>query len=122
MPRPSLKKNPLLMFIQAELENNKAQNIVTLDVRTLTQSFDAMVVATGTSTRHTQSIASKLIEAAKSNGFRPYATEGEMFGEWILIDFSDVIVHIMLTAQRDHYHLERLWAVKKKSKTAPRTK
>ena len=111
---PSLKKNTLLQFIQATLEKSKAHNIVTLDVRSLTQSFDAMVVATGTSTRHTQSIAQKLVGAVKKKGIQPYGVEGDQLGEWILIDFSDVIVHVMLESQRQHYLLEKLWAVKKK--------
>src|SRR3990167_5241109 len=106
-----MKKSPLLTFILKELDNGKAQNVTTLDVRLLTQSFDAMVIATGTSNRHTQSIAKKLVEAAKAKGYQPYGVEGDSFGEWILIDFSDVIVHVMLQAQRDHYLLEKLWTV-----------
>src|SRR3990167_2929910 len=105
MTRVAPEKMPLIQFLQEELENNKVKNILTLDVRPLTQSFDAMVIATGTSTRHTQSIAKKLLDTAKQRGFQWYAVEGETYGEWILIDFSDVIVHIMLEAQRAHYHL-----------------
>lgn len=103
-------------FIRKELENNKADNIVELDVKSLTGSFDSMIIATGTSTRHVQSTAKKLIAAAKEASFRPLGVEGELFGEWVLIDFGDVVVHVMLKSQRDLYQLEKLWAVSEQFK------
>ena len=111
-----MKLKPLLLFIQKQLEENKANNIVDLDVTSLTQSFDAMIIATGTSTRHVQSIAKKLITAAKESHISILGVEGEPYGEWILIDFGDVIAHIMLQAQRDLYQLEKLWAVSEQFK------
>ena len=106
-----MKLAELTRFIKKHLDNNKAENITELDVTALTTAFDAMVIATGTSTRHVQSIAKKLIAAAKESDVRPLGVEGELYGEWVLIDLGDVIVHVMLKAQRDLYQLEKLWAV-----------
>lgn len=106
----------LLSFIKKQLEDNKAGNIVELDVTALTQSFDTMIIATGTSTRHAQSIAKKLMAAAKEIGIRVLGVEGETYGEWILIDFGDVVAHVMVQSQRDLYQLEKLWAVSEQFK------
>ncbi|PIZ03722.1 MAG: ribosome silencing factor [Gammaproteobacteria bacterium CG_4_10_14_0_8_um_filter_38_16] len=116
-----MKLPQLIKFIQKQLADNKADHIVELDVKSLTDSFDAMIIATGTSTRHVQSISKKLIAAAKEAGIRPMGVEGEPFAEWVLIDFGDVVVHVMLKSQRDLYQLEKLWAVSeqfKKDKSA----
>jgi ribosome-associated protein len=101
----------ILSFIKQQLENNKAENIIELDVQPLTQSFDFMVIGTGTSTRHVQSIARKLIAAAKEAGMTLLGTEGEAHGEWVLVDFGDVVAHVMLKSQRELYQLEKLWMV-----------
>lgn len=106
-----MKLNALLQFIKTQLEDNKGDNIVELDVKSLTQSFDTMVICTGTSTRHVQSIARKLIAAAKEANIPMLGVEGETFAEWVLVDFGDVVVHVMLKSQRDLYQLEKLWTV-----------
>src|SRR3989338_3945949 len=114
-----MKFAELIRFVQKHLEDNKAENIVQLDVVPLSSSFDAMIIASGTSTRHVQSIAKKLLAAVKDSGTKPLGVEGELYGEWILIDLGDLVVHVMLKAQRDLYQLEKLWTVsetlKKKS-------
>lgn len=98
------------------LADNKAQDIVEIDVSTLTTSFDIMIICTATSTRHATSLAKKLIDATKEMGIRPLGTEGEKFGEWVLIDLCDVVVHIMLQEQRELYHLEKLWMITENAK------
>lgn len=106
-----MKLEALITFIKSQLEDNKAENIVELDVQPLTQSFDRLVIATGTSTRHVNAIAKKLIAAAKAQEIPILGVEGETYAEWILIDFGDVVAHIMLKSQRDLYQLEKLWTV-----------
>ena len=91
------------------LEDLKAVNPVTLDVTGLTDVLDYLVIASGTSNRHVKSLASNVSMEAKKQGMRPIGVEGEDAGEWVLVDFGDVVVHVMLPATRDFYDLERLW-------------
>ena len=92
------------------LEELKAVNPVTLDVSGLTDVMDFLVIASGTSNRHVKSLADNVCMQAKKNGVRPLGVEGESAGDWVLVDFGDVVVHVMLPAVRDFYDLERLWA------------
>ncbi len=91
------------------LEDLKAINIVTLDVADMTDVMDFLVIASGTSNRHVKSLADNVCMEAKKQGMRPLGVEGEDAGEWVLVDFGDVVVHVMLPATRDFYDLERLW-------------
>ncbi|MFZ5559994.1 MAG: ribosome silencing factor [Pseudomonadota bacterium] len=99
----------LLDTTLAALADLKAKDVVSLDVRPLTSLADVMVIASGTSTRHVKSLADNVAVKAKEAGFRPLGQEGELDGEWILIDLAGVIVHVMLPATRAFYDLERLW-------------
>lgn len=91
------------------LADLKAQQVNTLDVRSLTSLAEVMIIASGTSTRHVRALAGEVQEKAKAAGFRPIGVEGERDGEWVLIDLDGVIVHVMLPATRVFYDLERLW-------------
>lgn len=91
------------------LDDLKAKDVISLDVRSLTSLADVMVIASGTSSRHVKSLADNVLEKVKAAGFRPLGQEGERDGEWILIDLAGVIVHVMLPATRAFYDLERLW-------------
>jgi ribosome-associated protein len=101
----------LLELARLALEDLKARDIRVLDVRDLTTVADYLIVASGTSKRHVQSISDRLIEAARHEGQRPIGVEGRESGEWILIDLADVIVHVMQPATREFYKLEDLWSV-----------
>ena len=92
------------------IEDLKGRDIVCLDVRKLTHLMDYMVVATGTSSRHVKSIADNVLEAARGEGHRPVGTEGGETGEWILVDFGDVVVHVMGEEARRFYAIEKLWS------------
>ena len=92
------------------LDDLKAVNTVTVDVRSLTDVMDFLVIASGTSTRHVKALAGNVSVEAKKAGARPLGVEGEDASEWVLVDFGDVVVHVMLPATRDLYDLERLWA------------
>lgn len=106
----------LLKLISETLEDNKALDVTEIDVTSLTGTIDAMVICTATSTRHAKSLANKITVAAKESGVNPFGVEGELYGEWILIDLSDVVVHIMLNEQREFYNLEKLWAITTESR------
>jgi len=102
------KKNQ--QWIQNALEDAKTQNIAVLDVRKISDFTDYMVIATGTSNRHVQSSADKVAETLRDHGVRPVGIEGKQLGDWVLIDFGDVVVHIMREQTRDFYNLEKLWS------------
>ena len=104
-----MDSEPLKELIVEALDDLKAVNTVTLDVTDLTDVMDYMVVASGTSNRHVKSLADNVCMEAKKQGMRPLGVEGQDAGEWVLVDFGDVVVHVMLPATRDFYDLERLW-------------
>ncbi len=87
----------------------KALDVKLLDVSGLTDIADYMVIASGTSDRHVRSVAQRVVEKAKEAGFRAHGVEGLKDGDWVLIDMSEMIVHIMLPRVREFYGLEKLW-------------
>ena len=92
------------------LEDLKGQDLVNLNVKELTDVMDVLIIATGTSNRHVKSLAENVVEEAKAQGIRPIGVEGKDAGEWVLVDFGGVVVHVMLQATRDFYELEKLWS------------
>ncbi len=94
-------------FVKA-LENGKAHDIVVLNVSSLTSITDFMIIATGTSSRHVKSLVKYLIEDKCQFGV-PIGVEGLQSGEWVLVDFGETIIHIMLKTSREFYNLESLW-------------
>jgi ribosome-associated protein len=105
------KQAPLSVsqVVTAALDDLKASDIHTLDVRHLTTVTDTMVVASGRSDRHVRAIAGAVVEQCKRAGWRPIGVEGERSGEWVLVDLGDVVVHVMLPRVREFYNLEKLW-------------
>ena len=95
--------------VVAALEDAKGVDVKVLDVRRLTDITDYMVVVTGTSGRHIQTLSERVLEFMLELDWKPIGIEGEESREWILVDFVDVVVHIMLNATRRHYDLESLW-------------
>jgi ribosome-associated protein len=91
------------------LEDLKAIDLVTFDIRPLTDLADSMVICSGSSNRHVKSLAESVVKAAKENHLSTVRTEGEREGEWIIVDLGDVIVHVMQPATRTFYNLEDLW-------------
>ena len=91
------------------LEDIKARDIEVFDVSHLTSLFDRVIVASADSARQTKALASHVCEKAKAVGGSVLGTEGEDSGEWVLVDLSDILVHIMQPTARAHYNLEELW-------------
>lgn len=98
-----------LDIVRFALADVKAQNIIEIDVADFSNIADAIVIASGTSTRHVKALADNVAEEAKKQGYRPVGVEGERDAEWILIDLGFVVVHVMLPATRKFYDLESLW-------------
>ena len=90
----------------------EAVDPVVMDVRSLSSVMDYLVIASGTWSRHVKSLADNVLMKAKEQGLRPLGVEGERVGEWVLVDFGDVVVHVMQPATRSFYDLERLWSVR----------
>src|ERR1700740_2534073 len=108
-PPPAVRASRWKQAVTSALDDMKAVNVRVLDVRTLTDIADTMVIASGNSDRHVRSIAERVVERARAAGFRPLGTEGARDGEWGLVDLQDVIVHVMLPRVREFYGLEWLW-------------
>jgi ribosome-associated protein len=91
-------------------DNKKAENIVILDVRKLSSVTDFFVIASGTSEPHLRAIVDEVTDRLRDeHGLRPRAMDGTVHGAWVVLDFFDVIVHIMRQEARERYDLESLW-------------
>lgn len=98
----------VLDIIVKTLDDNKAEDVVVIDLRGKTSIANQMIVASGTSQRHVASLAEKVQENLKAAGFKSTA-EGEEKADWVLIDAFDVIVHIFKPEVRAFYSLEKMW-------------
>lgn len=93
------------------LDEHKGLDISQIDVTSLTDVADYIVVCTATSTRHAQTLADKVTRKLREFGIRSLSTEGILENDpWVLVDFGDLIVHIMLAEARDFYSIEELWS------------
>lgn len=91
-------------------ENKKAEKITILDVRKVSDVTDYYVVATGTSEPHLRAIVNEIADTLKiEHGIVPSARDGALETAWVVLDYFDVIVHVMRSDVRDHYKLEELW-------------
>ena len=99
-----------LALILARLDDNKAEDTASIDLRGKTTIADHMVVASGRSQRHVGAIAEHLVVALKKHGLRNIRVEGVPHCDWVLIDAGDVIVHVFRPEVREFYNLEKMWA------------
>ncbi|MDF3055609.1 MAG: iojap-like protein [Gammaproteobacteria bacterium] len=112
----------LLKFILSTLDDMKAKDVTTLNVTAMTSMTDYMIICSGTSRRHTKSVAEHLVVEGKKLGLQPLGVEGEDEADWILVDFGAAVVHIMLPETREFYSLEKLWSGNEKVGNGPTPK
>lgn len=99
----------LNQFIINSLEDIKAFDITVIDVRKKTSIADYMIIASANSNRQTKALARHLKDTLKEIGKSVANIEGEVDGEWVLVDLNEVLVHIMLPTSRAYFNLEELW-------------
>ncbi|OWU86172.1 ribosomal silencing factor RsfS [Oceanicola sp. 22II-s10i] len=108
-PHKDATSEELLALILTSLDDDKAEEIVQIDLRGKTSIADYMVICSGRSSRQVSAIAEKLSERIKSDLGRSCKMEGKETGDWVLIDTGDVIVHVFRPEVREFYQLEKMW-------------
>ena len=100
----------LKTIIVNTLDSNKALDIVTIDLKNKSSMGDYMIIASGTSSRHIQSLSEQVLEKFKNNGIMNSKIEGKESNDWKLVDGMDVIVHIFNPDKRKFYEIEKIWS------------
>lgn len=98
-----------LETVVASLEDSKAEDIVSIDIRRKSSLGDYMVVASGRSHRHVAAVAEHLLTALKDAGYGQARIEGLPAADWVLIDAGDIIVHVFRPEVREFYNIEKMW-------------
>ena len=104
--------------IEKILDNNKAINIISIDLKKKSFIADYMIIASGTSSRHLQALSEILISELKKKGLNNCRIEGRESNEWKLVDANDIIVHIFHPEKRKFYDLEKMWSEELPKETA----
>ncbi|PQA88090.1 ribosome silencing factor [Hyphococcus luteus] len=107
---PEERSRKILSLILEELDDDKAENVVTISLQGKSDIADAMVIASGRSQRHVGAMADKVMRRLKEAGLGRVRVEGATTCDWVLIDAEDVIVHLFRPEVRDFYNLERVWS------------
>ena len=105
-----MKVSEIKNQIEKILDNNKAKNIVSIDLKKKSYIADYMVIASGTSSRHLQSLSENLISELKKIGIHNCRMEGRNSNDWKLVDAIDIIIHIFHPEKREFYDLEKMWS------------
>ena len=92
------------------LDSNKAQDIISIDLKDKSSMADFMIIASGTSSRHIQSLSEQVLGKLKNNGIKDSKIEGKDSNEWKLVDGIDLIIHIFHPEKRKFYELEKIWS------------
>jgi nicotinate-nucleotide adenylyltransferase len=109
-----------LALVRRSLEDDKAEDIVVIDLKGKSSFADYMVIASGRSNRQVVAIADHLAERLKQAGRGPVPVEGKQGGDWVLVDAGDVVVHIFRPEPRAFYALEKMWALENDAATRPK--
>lgn len=110
MVKPAKTSDALHQLVMAQLDDDQAQEIVSIPLEGKSSIADHMVIASGRSTRQVAAMAQKLAEKIKQEGFGSARIEGLPAADWVLIDAGDVVVHLFRPEVRSFYNLERMWA------------
>ena len=105
-----MKVSDIKFYIEKTLDSNKAQNITSINLKKKSYIADYMVIASGTSSRHLQSLSEILVAELKKLGIEGCRIEGKDSDDWKLVDAHDVIVHIFHPEKREFYDLEKRWS------------
>jgi len=90
--------------------DKKGMNITVLDVTGVCSLTDYFIIAEGNVDRHVKALASEVVDCLRiEHGRRPFVTEGKMDGEWVVVDFGDLIIHLFTSELRQHYNIENVW-------------
>ncbi len=109
--KKTLTPGELLAIIQSTLEDDKAEDLVTINLIDKTSLADHMIIATGSSSRRVASMAEHIVEKLKEAGQGRAQAEGKEQGDWVLVDAGDVIVHLFRPEVRAFYNIEQMWGV-----------
>ena len=104
------KISDLKQIIINTLDINKAQDIISIDLKDKSSMADYMIIASGTSSRHIQSLSEQVLDKLKDSGIKNSKIEGKESSEWKLVDGIDLIVHIFHPEKRRFYELEKIWS------------
>ena len=104
------KISELKKIIIQTLDINKALDIVSIDLKHKSSMADYMIIASGTSSRHIQSLSEQVVDKLKDNGIKDSKIEGKDSNEWKLVDGIDLVIHIFHPEKRKFYELEKMWA------------
>ena len=99
--------------IHKVLSDNKAKDIIKIDLKKKSSIADFMIICSGTSNRHVISLSNYLVETLKKEKLNTLNVEGKTNGDWVLVDAGDVIIHLFRSEVREYYGLEKMWAEEK---------
>lgn len=120
LPDRSKTADAVLALVRRSLEDDKAEDIVAIDLKGKSAFADYMVIASGRSTRQVVAIADHLAERLKHAGYGPIPVEGKQGGDWVLVDGGDVVVHVFRPETRAFYALEKMWALENEASAKPK--
>jgi len=104
------KISDLKEIVIKTLDINKAQDVISINLKNKSSMADYMIIASGTSSRHIQSLSEQVLEKLKDNGIKNSKIEGKDSNEWKLVDGIDLIIHIFHPEKRKFYELEKIWS------------
>jgi nicotinate-nucleotide adenylyltransferase len=120
LPNRSAQVDALLAQVRRSLDDDKAEDVVVIDLKGKSAFADYMVIASGRSNRQVVAIADHLAERLKAEGHGHIPVEGKQGGDWVLVDAGDVVVHVFRPEPRSFYALEKMWAMEAEASAKPK--